>query len=91
MVGAWAICATPLGVRSILSNVVGLVLAAILLKVFGSDKYDDAESEGEGEGGPLGGKGLTEASSSASILLVGDHVDSRARDDRGVDRSPSSE
>lgn len=74
-----------------LSKVVGLVLAAMLLKVFGSDKYDDAESEGEGEGGPLGGKGLTEASSSASKLLVGDHVDSRASEDRGVERSSSSE
>jgi len=74
-----------------LSNVVGLVLAAMLLKVLGSDKYDDAESEGEGEGGPLGGRGLTEASSSASILLVGDHVDSLASEDRVVDRSASSE
>jgi hypothetical protein len=91
VLGACAICATPLGVRSILSKVVGLVLAAMLLKVFGLDKYDDAESEGEGEGGLLGGKGLTEASSSASRLLVGDHVDSLASDDRGVDRSPSSE
>lgn len=68
-----------------LSKVVGLVLTAMLLNVFGSDKYDDAESDGEGEGGPLGGKGLTEASSSASRLLVGDHVDSRASEDRGVD------
>jgi hypothetical protein len=81
----------PLGARSTLSKVVGFVLAAILLKVCGSDKYDDAESEGDGDGGALGGNGLTEASSSASRLLVGDHVDSRASDDRGVDRPPSSE
>jgi hypothetical protein len=74
-----------------LSKVVGFVLAAILLNVCGSDKYDDAESEGEGEGGPLGGNGLTDASSSASRLLIGDQVDSRASDDRGVDPSPTSE
>lgn len=73
-----------------LSKVVGFVLAAMLLKVCGSDRYDDADSEGDGEGGPLGGNGLTEASSSASRLLMGDHIDSRASDDRGLDRSPSS-
>lgn len=46
--------------------------------------------EGDGDGGPLGGKGLTEASSSASRLLVGDQVDSRASDDRFVEQSTSS-
>ncbi len=38
VVGAWAIWAIPLPWRSMLSNVVGLVLAAMLRKVRGLDK-----------------------------------------------------
>lgn len=53
-------------VRSMLSKVVGLVLAVILLNVRGSDMYEEEERDGEGEGGELGGKGRTDASSSAS-------------------------
>jgi hypothetical protein len=73
--GTWAICATPLGARSMLSTVVGFVLAAILLNVFGLERYDDVDGDGDGDGGLLGGKGLTEASSSAS--KGGDCVESR--------------
>ena len=73
-----------------LSRVVGLVLAAMLLNVCGSDIYDDAESDGDGDGGPLGGSGLTDASSSASILLAGDHIESRANEDRISDWSSPS-
>ena len=36
--GTCAMCATPFGGRSMLRSVVGLVLAAILLKVCGSDR-----------------------------------------------------
>lgn len=55
-----------------LSNVVGLVLAARLLNVRGSDMYEDDEREGDGEGGELGGNGRIEASSSASWPLLKD-------------------
>lgn len=65
----------------------GFVLAVMLRNVRGSDKYDDDERDGEGEGGELGGRGRTDASSSASRWLVGDHRESRARDER----RPSSE
>ena len=53
-------------VKSILRTVVGFVLAAILANVLGSERYEDEECEGEGEGGALGGNGRTDASSSAS-------------------------
>lgn len=68
-------CAIP-PVRSTLRRVVGFVLAAMLANVLGSERYDDEERDGDGEGGALGGMGLTEASSSASSMLRGDHVDS---------------
>ena len=71
----------PFPFMSILRSVVGFVLAAMLLKVRGSERYDDEEREGEGDGGELGGNGRTDASSSASKTLLGDHVDSRARED----------
>ena len=74
-------CAIPPD-KSTLSSVVGLVLMAMLAKVRGSERYDDEECDGEGEGGELGGNGRTEASSSASRTLVGDHIDSRAKDER---------
>ena len=73
--GTCAMCATPFGARSMLRTVVGLVLAAILLNVFGLERYDDMDGEGDGDGGLLGGSGLTEASSSASS--PGDRVESR--------------
>ena len=74
----------PFVPRSIDIRVVGLVLAVTLLKVRGSDKYDEEEREGAGEGGDVGGKGRIEASSSASGF-DGDHVEER--DERGgVDR-----
>lgn len=63
-----------------LSTVVGFVLAAILLNVRGSERYEDEEREGAGEGGALGGSGRTEASSSASSTLAGDQSESRAMD-----------
>ena len=71
-------------VKSILRTVVGFVLAAILANVLGSERYEDEECEGEGEGGALGGNGRTDASSSASrtLRLVGDHNDSRASEER---------
>ena len=71
-------------VRSTLSTVVGFVLAAMLAKVRGSDRYEEEECDGDGEGGALGGNGLTDASSSASrtLRLVGDHKDSRASEER---------
>jgi hypothetical protein len=50
-------------------SVVGLVLAAKLLNVRGSDIYEDDEREGDGEGGELGGSGRIDASSSASSPL----------------------
>lgn len=81
MGGACAICAIP-PVRSTLSNVVGFVLAAILAKVRGSDRYEEEDREGEGEGGALGGIGRTEASSSASYTLFGDQTESNALDTR---------
>jgi hypothetical protein len=77
----------PFGVRSMLSKVVGFVLAAILLNVRGSDRYEEDERDGDGDGGPLGGIGRTEASSSASKTLVGDHADSRASEDSSDDSS----
>lgn len=79
--GACAMWAMP-PVRSTLSTVVGFVLAVMLRKVRGSDKYDDdeCEGEGEGEGGEVGGSGRMDASSSASRWLVGDHRESRASD-----------
>jgi hypothetical protein len=61
-----------------LNTVVGFVLAAMLLNVRGSDKYEDEEREGAGEGGALGGSGRTDASSSASNMLAGDQSESRA-------------
>ena len=82
-------CATPLGVRSTLRRVVGLVLAAILPKVRGSDRHDEDDGEGDGDGGELGGIGRTDASSSASILLIGDHVASKAREVLSIDPSSS--
>jgi hypothetical protein len=65
-----------------LSTVVGLVLAAMLLKVRELDRYEEEEWEREGEGGELGGSGRREASSSASRALAGDHKESRASDER---------
>jgi len=65
-------------VKSTLNKVVGLVLAAILPKVRGFERQEEDEGEGEGEGGELGGSGRRDASSSASRLLVGDHIESRA-------------
>ena len=85
--GACAICAIP-PVRSTLNSVVGLVLAAILWKVRGFDRYEEDEREGEGEGGELGGSGRREASSSASRLLAGDHIESLAKEERYVESSP---
>lgn len=78
--GTCAICAMPFPGKSILSTVVGFVLAAILLNVRGSERYEDEEREGTGEGGALGGSGRKEASSSASTILVGDQRESRAMD-----------
>lgn len=71
----------PFPFMSILSKVVGFVLAAMLLKVRGSERYDEEDREGEGDGGTLGGIGRSDASSSASCTLAGDQVDSRATDD----------
>jgi len=85
--GASAIWAIP-PVRSTLNRVVGLVLAAILWKVRGFERYEEDEREGEGEGGELGGSGRREASSSASRLLVGDHIESLAKEERYVETSP---
>lgn len=83
--GAWAMCAMPFVPRSIEINVVGLVLAVTLLKVRGSDKYEDEDLDGAGEGGEVGGKGRMDASSSAASGCEGDQVDER--DERGyVDR-----
>jgi len=59
-----------------LRRVVGFVLAAMLLNVRGSERYEEDDREGDGEGGALGGIGRTEASSSASNAVVGDHTDS---------------
>ena len=71
-------------VKSILRTVVGFVLAAILANVRGSERYEEDECDGDGEGGALGGNGRTDASSSASrtLRLVGDHKDSRANEER---------
>jgi hypothetical protein len=63
-----------------LSSVVGFVLAVILRKVRGSDKQDEESREGDGDGGELGRSGRTEASSSASNALVGDHIESLFKD-----------
>jgi hypothetical protein len=83
-------CAMPLLVKSILNRVVGLVLAAMLLNVRGCDRYEDEDLEGDGDGGMLGGSGRTEASSSASRTLAGDHVESRVTDDGLYEISSSS-
>ena len=88
--GAWAMCAIPLPPRSMLNRVVGFVLAAMLLKVCGCDKYDDDDLDGDGDGGRLGGSGRTEASSSASRTLAGDHIESRVSDDGLQEISSSS-
>lgn len=76
-------CAIP-PAKSTLSIVVGFVLAAMLANVRGSERYDEDECDGEGDGGALGGSGRTDASSSASrtLKLVGDHKDSRASEER---------
>lgn len=80
--GACAMCAimVPAGPTSIDSTVVGFVLAATLRKVRGSDRYEDEDREGAGDGGDVGGSGRVEASSSASTGLVGDHIDPGASD-----------
>ena len=75
---------------SILNRVVGLVLAAMLLKVCGCERYEDDDLEGDGDGGLLGGRGRTDASSSASRTLAGDHVESRVTDDGLYETSSSS-
>ena len=80
----------PLAPMSILIKVVGLVLAAMLLKVCGCDRYEDDDLEGDGDGGLLGGRGRTDASSSASRPLAGDHVESRVTDDGLYETSSSS-
>lgn len=79
-VGTWAMCARPPGM-SILRIVVGFVLAVILLNVLGSDRYEEDEWEGDGDGGALGGRGRNEALSSASRRLAGDQVDILASED----------
>jgi len=71
-------CAMPFPGKSTLNTVVGFVLAAILLNVLGSERYEEEERDGAGEGGVLGGSGRTEASSSASCILAGDQVESCA-------------
>lgn len=73
-----------------LRTVVGLVLAAMLLKVRELDKYDDEEWESDGDGGALGGRGRNDASSSASRTLTGDHMESRAREEEPVNASTLS-
>jgi len=88
-VGAWAIWAMPLPFKSMLSKVVGLVLAAMLLNVRGSDRYEEEEREGEGEGGPLGGMGRRDASSSASKALAGDQIESLFIEERSNEISSS--
>lgn len=80
----------PFPGRSILNTVVGLVLAAILLKVRGSDRYEEEEREGAGEGGALGGNGRSDASSSASNILAGDQNESRAMENLSITSSESS-
>lgn len=77
-------CAIPFPFKSMLMRVVGFVLAAMLRKVRGSERYDEDDREGEGEGGVLGGNGRTEASSSASKAL-GDHKESRAKEERSTE------
>lgn len=74
--------AMPLPCRSMLSSVVGFVLAAMLRNVRGLERYEDEERDGDGDGGELGGMGRIDASSSASRPLVGDHMESRATEDR---------
>jgi hypothetical protein len=49
-------------------SVVGLVLAAPDRKVRGPESWDDEERDGVGDGGEVGGRGLVEASSSASSI-----------------------
>jgi hypothetical protein len=73
-----------------LSKVVGFVLAAILLNVRGSERYEEDERDGEGEGGALGGMGRTDASSSASKALAGDQNDSRFIEESSNETSSSA-
>lgn len=83
--------AMPFVVRSIETTVVGFVLIDMLLNVFGSDKYDDDEREGDGDGGEVGGSGRMDASSSASSWLDGDHSEPTFPDDLRVEFKSSSE
>jgi len=89
--GACAMWAMPFVVRSIETTVVGFVLIDMLLNVFGSDKYDDDEREGDGDGGEVGGSGRMDASSSASSWLDGDHSEPTFPDDLRVEFKSSSE
>lgn len=73
-----------------LSNVVGFVLAAMLLNVLGFDIYEDDDLDGEGDGGVLGGRGLMEASSSASAAVEGDQADSSSESDECLETASSS-
>lgn len=82
--------AMPFVVRSMERTVVGFVLIDKLLNVFGSDRYDDDEREGDGEGGEVGGSGRMDASSSAS-WLEGDHSEPTFPDDLRVEFRSSSE
>lgn len=88
--GACAMWAMP-PLRSTLSRVVGFVLAAMLLNVCGSERYEDDDLDGEGEGGELGGRGRIDASSSASSARMAEYVESRAREDGSDDRSSDRE
>jgi hypothetical protein len=78
--GASPMCAMPFP-RSTLSTVVGFVLAAKLRKARGTNRYNDEECEGGGEGGALGGIGQRDAFSSTSMATDGDHMDSGPKDD----------
>jgi hypothetical protein len=73
-----------------LSRVVGLVLAAMLLNVRGSERYEEEEREGDGEGGALGGMGRRDASSSASKALAGDQIESLFIEERSNELSSSA-
>lgn len=65
--------------------VVGFVLAAPLRKVRGSERYEEDEREGAGEGGEVGGSGRVDASSSASTGFVGDQIDPGASEEEYLD------
>lgn len=81
---------TPLA-ESIDMSVVGFVLAAPERNVRGSENCDEDERDGVGEGGEVGGKGLIDASSSASF--AGDifvHIESVVVELRSVGMSWSS-